>query len=128
MGVWRDCDLGQYVRGWHCENFARCESSGANCGSHRWHCSLCSADICGVCHRASPWNEQHRFISINIDIDAAFPEVESDSGEENECCQFGLRPLCSTEIQPVLARRRQWDDAEGSERTISDADIESLPP
>lgn len=54
---------GLYRQGWHCDNFAACGSSGANSGTHRWHCSACCEDVCGGCAGCpeplspeSPWD------------------------------------------------------------------------
>jgi hypothetical protein len=48
--TWSWYNRGSYGRGWHCEHFATCGFSSANCGAHRWHCSTCRTDICDACH------------------------------------------------------------------------------
>lgn len=52
--TWSWYNEGPYRKGWHCEYFARCGSSGANCGAHRWFCSACLLDICDKCSSEFP--------------------------------------------------------------------------
>lgn len=51
--TWSWYNRGSYGSGWHCEHFAACGTSAANCGAHRWHCSACRKDICDAC-RSEP--------------------------------------------------------------------------